>query len=366
MGQGALILGDPSGAIGNPFFLLVPELGAAPDGVPRRGRDGHRLAGRDHRRVLASPSRRRGSATSRGCGSRTPRSGRIGQIYVPWINWALLVAVLTLVFAFKTSTALAYAYGVAVTGTITITTLLFFYLVRCHWRSRSGSSSPAPPRFFGVDLLFLAANLTKIPHGAWLPLVIAIAIFTVLTTWQRGRELVTPPRATATRGRCARSSSSSTTWSRRCQRVPGHRRLPQPRQGDHAARDARERRAQPHPPRERPHPLDRDAAAAARARLASGSRSTTSATRDDGISHVTARFGYMDTPDVPGLLPLIREADDREPARRGESLLLPLDDRAPPGRRTGPEPLAEEPLPRNLPASPPTPPSTSTCRSSAR
>ena len=59
---------------------------------------------------------------------------QIGQVYVPWINWALMVAVLALVLAFKSSTALAYAFGMAVTGTITITTLLFFYLVRHHWR----------------------------------------------------------------------------------------------------------------------------------------------------------------------------------------------------------------------------------------
>ena len=98
----------------------------------------------------------------------------IGQIYVPWINWVLMVSVLTLVFAFRTSTALAFAFGMAVTGTITITTLLFFYIARgpvgqAAWLVVAGSAA-----LLAVDLLFLAANLTKLAHGAWLPLLIGV------------------------------------------------------------------------------------------------------------------------------------------------------------------------------------------------
>ena len=119
---------------------------------------------------------------------------KIGQIYVPWINWALMVAVLTLVVTFKTSTALAYAFGMAVTGTITITTLLFFYIVRHHWRQPLWVVVIGGGGLLAVDLLFLAANLTKLAHGAWLPLLIALVTFTVLTTWQRGRALVTRQR----------------------------------------------------------------------------------------------------------------------------------------------------------------------------
>ncbi len=118
----------------------------------------------------------------------------IGQIYVPWINWVLMVSVLTLVFTFQTSTALAFAFGMAVTGTITITTLLFFYIVRHHWRKPLWLVAIGAGFLLTVDLLFLAANLTKLTHGAWLPLLIAVMTFTVLTTWQRGRELVTRRR----------------------------------------------------------------------------------------------------------------------------------------------------------------------------
>jgi KUP system potassium uptake protein len=117
-----------------------------------------------------------------------------GQVYVPWINWLLLVAVLTLVFAFRSSTALAFAFGMAVTGTITITTLLFFYVVRWRWRVPLWVLAAGATLLLSVDLLFFAANLTKLVHGAWLPLLIGLAAFTIMTTWQRGRQIVSEER----------------------------------------------------------------------------------------------------------------------------------------------------------------------------
>src|SRR5262249_58358868 len=123
----------------------------------------------------------------------------IGQIYVSWINWALMVAVLTLVLTFKTSAALAYAFGMAVTGTITITTLLYFYIARHDWRRPLWLIVPGAAALLTVDLLFFAANLTKLTHGAWLPLLIGVVAFTIFTTWQRGRELVTQRRGRAQR-----------------------------------------------------------------------------------------------------------------------------------------------------------------------
>ena len=115
----------------------------------------------------------------------------IGQIYVPWINWVLMVSVLTLVFAFRSSAALAYAFGMAVTGTITITTTLFFYYARTRWRWPLWLVLIGGGALVLVDLMFFAANLTKLVHGAWLPLLIGIIAFTVMTTWKRGREIVT-------------------------------------------------------------------------------------------------------------------------------------------------------------------------------
>jgi KUP system potassium uptake protein len=116
---------------------------------------------------------------------------------VPWINGVLMVAVLILVFAFRSSAALAYAFGMAVTGTITITTLLFFYIARTRWRTPLWLVVIGAGALLLVDLLFLAANLTKLVHGAWLPLLIAVVAFTVMTTWQRGQEIVTRSREQA-------------------------------------------------------------------------------------------------------------------------------------------------------------------------
>ena len=106
----------------------------------------------------------------------------MGQIYVPWINWLLLVAVLT----FRSSAALAYAFGMAVTGTITITTLLFFYVARYQWRRPWRVVAPGAAFLLAADLLFFAANLTKLVSGAWLPLLIGIAAFTVV--WENARQ----------------------------------------------------------------------------------------------------------------------------------------------------------------------------------
>lgn len=193
LGQGALVLGDPEGAIASPFFLLVPQWGRIPMVLLATAAT-----------VIASQAVITGAfsvahqAVQLGYLPRLriahTSARQIGQIYVPWINWMLMVAVLTLVFAFQTSAALAFAFGMAVTGTITITTLLFFYVVRHQWGKPLWLVLLGASGFLAVELLFLAANLTKLTHGAWLPLLIGVVVFTVLTTWQRGRELVTRER----------------------------------------------------------------------------------------------------------------------------------------------------------------------------
>lgn len=117
-----------------------------------------------------------------------------GQVYLPLVNWTLFVAVLVLVLTFRSSERLAFAFGMAVTGTITITTLLFLYLARQSWRWPAWAVGLVGAVLLTIDGLFLAANATKIVHGAWLPLAIALAMFTILTTWQRGRSIVTERR----------------------------------------------------------------------------------------------------------------------------------------------------------------------------
>lgn len=114
----------------------------------------------------------------------------IGQIYIPQINWILLIAVVALVLGFQSSSQLAAAYGVAVTATMVITSILFFAVARRRWGWPLAFLIPLTVLFLVVDLAFFAANASKITHGAWFPLVIGAAVFGVMTTWRKGRQLL--------------------------------------------------------------------------------------------------------------------------------------------------------------------------------
>ena len=113
-----------------------------------------------------------------------------GQIYIPAINWALLVAVIVLVLTFRNSSSLASAYGIAVTGAVTIDTLLMAVLLIGVWKWRWWYAIPVVLLFFIVDGAYFAANLTKVPEGGWFPLVVGLFAFTLLTTWSRGRTIM--------------------------------------------------------------------------------------------------------------------------------------------------------------------------------
>jgi KUP system potassium uptake protein len=201
LGQGALLLGDET-AVRAPFFLLTPDWARVPMVLLATAAT-----------VIASQAVITGAYSVASQAAQLgylPRlrithtsASTIGQIYVPWINGVLLVSVLTLVFAFRSSAALAYAFGMAVTGTITITTLLFFYIAHTRWGTPLWLVVIGGGALLLVDLMFLAANMTKLVHGAWLPLLIAVIAFTVMTTWQRGRDVVTRG-AGAGRGTAAR------------------------------------------------------------------------------------------------------------------------------------------------------------------
>jgi KUP system potassium uptake protein len=110
-----------------------------------------------------------------------------GQIYMPEINGMLMVACIVLVIGFKHSDALAAAYGIAVTGTMSITTILFFVLIREKWNWSLGKALALCSVFLAIDLLFFTANSVKVAEGGWVPLGIAAFVFTVMTTWKRGR-----------------------------------------------------------------------------------------------------------------------------------------------------------------------------------
>jgi KUP system potassium uptake protein len=117
-------------------------------------------------------------------------AAQIGQIYVAPVNWMLMVCTIALVIGFQSSSKLAAAYGVAVTSTMLITTMLFFMVTRERWNWPLVWAAPLAGLFFLVDVPFFAANISKIFHGAWFPLVIGAAFFTLMLIWARGRRIL--------------------------------------------------------------------------------------------------------------------------------------------------------------------------------
>ncbi|MGN6664358.1 MAG: potassium transporter Kup [Solirubrobacterales bacterium] len=304
MGQGALLLNGAGQNAAGSFFLLVPEWGRVPMIVLATAAT-----------VIASQAVITGAYSVAHQAMQLgylPRlrvahtsAKTIGQIYVPWINWLLAAAVLALVFAFRSSSALAFAYGMAVTGTITITTLLYFYVVRKQWRKPLWLVAPAAGAFLAVDLLFFAANLTKLLHGAWFPLLIGLAVFTVMTTWQRGREIVM--------GRRERKEGPLRPFVDQLH----ERQPPLQRSPGTAVFLNRNKETTPlamranveHNQTLQEHAVILSIETVPVPHVQTAERIVVDdlGYSDDGIVHVTARFGYMERPDVPAA---IRRAAD--------------------------------------------------------
>jgi KUP system potassium uptake protein len=114
----------------------------------------------------------------------------IGQVYLPAINWTLFVAIIALVLGFRSSSNLAAAYGIAVTGTMAIDTILAVVVARALWGWGWATCGVVAAFFLFIDLSFFSANAMKIPQGGWFPLVVGVAVFTLLSTWKRGRALL--------------------------------------------------------------------------------------------------------------------------------------------------------------------------------
>ncbi len=188
LGQGALLLSDQT-TIESPFFLLAPSWGQLPLTVLATAAT-----------IIASQALITGafSLTVQAINLNfLPRirvvqtsADQKGQVYIPAINWFLLVACLILVFSFGSSARLAAAYGVAVTITMVVTTGLIAAVAVNHWGWSKAKTAVVVTPLLLVDLAFAAANLFKIPSGGWFPLVIGVAGFVVFTTWSAGRQLV--------------------------------------------------------------------------------------------------------------------------------------------------------------------------------
>jgi KUP system potassium uptake protein len=230
----------------------------------------------------------------------------IGQIYVPWINGLLMVSVLTLVFAFRSSASLAYAFGMAVTGTITITTLLFFYTARTRWRTPLWLVAIGAGPLLLVDLMFLAANLTKLVHGAWLPLLIAVTAFTVMTTWQSGREIVTRAREKA-EGPLREFVDQLSGCQPPLLRIPGTAVFLN--RGKETTPLAMRANVE-HNRVLHEHVVIMAIDTLPVPRVPDSERTTVDALgyAEDGIIHLTAHFGYMEKPNVLGALRLLDPA----------------------------------------------------------
>jgi KUP system potassium uptake protein len=226
LGQSALILHHP-GTLSNPFFLLLPPGLRIPMVF---------LA--TIATVIASQAVISGAYSVSLQAVRLgylPRltirhtsEREIGQIYVPAVNAALFVAVVVLVLKFGSSARLAAAYGIAVSGTFLITSALFLTVARQRWRWPAAAIVLCALVVGPVEIAFFGANLAKIVHGGFLPLLIAAAVFTVMTTWHRGREIVSANHR-ARRGRCGRSWSAFTPRGRRSGACRARRCSPAPR-----------------------------------------------------------------------------------------------------------------------------------------
>ncbi|MEE4451059.1 potassium transporter Kup [Novosphingobium resinovorum] len=188
MGQGALLLENPAAAT-NPFFLLAPEWARLPLVILAT------LA-----TIIAS------QAVISGAFSVTRQAVQLGflprlrilhtsasaegQIYVPIVNWTLLIFVILLVVTFHSSSNLAAAYGIAVTGTMVITACMMGVLTFSVWRWNPIAAGLVTGLFFVIDGAYFLSNATKIPDGGWFPLLVAAAVFLLLTTWSKGRRIM--------------------------------------------------------------------------------------------------------------------------------------------------------------------------------
>jgi len=192
LGQAALVLDDPR-AVSSPFYLLAPDWARWPlvvlatlatviasqaviSGAFSVSRQAVRLGYLPHLTI------------------RQTSTVESGQIYVPAVNWLLFGGVLVLIVAFESSQSLSTAYGLAVTGTLMLTTTLFLIHARTAWRWPVWRIVAVAVVLGGLELVFFAANVTKIATGGWLPVLVAIVVVTVMTTWQSGRGMITQRR----------------------------------------------------------------------------------------------------------------------------------------------------------------------------
>ncbi|MEF2977643.1 potassium transporter Kup [Subtercola sp. YIM 133946] len=296
LGQAALILQDPSSRA-NPFFLLFPDWARLPMVILATAAT-----------VIAS------QAVISGAFSLTRQAVQLGllppltvrhtseheggQVYLPAVNALLFVGVMTVMLVFRSSAALATAYGVSVTGALVVDTVLLLLVAPRLWGWGPLKIGAAALVFGGLELTFLSANLSKILHGGWVPLIVAFAVIVVMTTWRRGRELVI-------QGRVKKEGSLPAfvkeVRDRKVLRVPGIAVFLHPNRDSTplALRANVDRNDVIHKRviivtvviENVPHIDPREAF-----------EYNDLGYSDDGIDHVKVRFGFSDTPNIPRAL----------------------------------------------------------------
>jgi KUP system potassium uptake protein len=313
LGQGSLILGDPS-AISSPFFLLLPGWARIPMVVLATGAT-----------VIASQAVITGAfSVSRQAVQlgllpplriRQTSEHEAGQVYLPGVNWALFAGVLVLILVFRSSERLATAYGIAVTGALLVDTVLLVVVARRRWHWRPWQLVLAAVTFGGIELSFLGANLTKVLSGGWLPLLIAATVALIMTTWRKGREITVRNRSAA---EGSLQDFIEKVRKHQITRVRGTGVFPHPTKDTTplALRANVEHNHVLHRqvlivsvrPEGVPHVKPSDQLTADDLGYS-----------DDGIMHLTVRYGFFDTPDLPaavekaaaeGLLPSEVDTDD--------------------------------------------------------
>lgn len=311
LGQAALILHEPA-ARANPFFLLIPEWGRLPvvllataatviasqaviSGAFSLSRQAVQLG-------LLPPLTVRQTSEQEG-----------GQIYLPAVNALLFIGVMAVMLIFGSSARLSTAYGISVTGALVVDSLLLLLVARPLWGWTVWKIVAAAVIFGGLELTFLAGNLSKVVNGGWVPLLIAAAVITVMTTWRRGRQLVQNDRRTK---EGSLSDFIEDIRSQKLPRVPGIAVFPHPNK-DSTPLALRANVRHNHVLHE--HVLIVSVATAKVPHVAPDEAFAFDdlGYSDDGIDHVSIRFGFSDEPNIPralraacrgGVLPL--EAKD--------------------------------------------------------
>jgi KUP system potassium uptake protein len=303
LGQAGLILRHPD-SVSSPFYLLFPSWAQLPMVVLATAAT-----------VIASQAVISGAfSLSRQAvqlGLLPPVTVRQtsehegGQIYLPGVNAALFMGVLAVMLTFRSAERLATAYGVSVTGALVIDTVLMLLVARVLWHWQPWKLALAAVAFGGVELTFLSANLSKILHGGWLPLLIAILVFTVMTTWRRGREIVAGNRR---KQEGSLREFVEELYERDLPRVSGTAVFPHP---DKETTPLALRANVRHNKVLHHSVLIVSASSEGVPHVPVDERFTVDPLgfEDDRIQHLSIRFGFSDNPDIPGALEQASAAD---------------------------------------------------------